>query len=309
MRNNCRIDIETSIYSILFNQRGSEWSGLELLENYAVVLAKKIDCIAKSNLDSKFVKTHGPTWSIAKKDGKKIHIHDLGRGLLPSWAVCMSQFMDDVVAAEEFLQKQGKSRRLFGPAAKNLNEPAGSPQISKKILDRITPEMIDDAIANFDSEGNQQFANLEVHDLVLTSIGRLPLDAILGIALSQALGRTATPSDLSAIRGQRCFEIVEDAGYPIVSKNEPLPLLPPEADDERSWAEGSPKRVSIYVESERQNWLGQKRSALLRCMDTYTVRDAILSHCIVWDHLVTLALKSTTARSQWLIWMEKLRHG
>jgi hypothetical protein len=70
IRNNGRIDIEISIFSILFNQRGFEPRGLNLIENYARALAEKFDCIAKPD-SSKFVKTQGPTWSVAKKTAKK----------------------------------------------------------------------------------------------------------------------------------------------------------------------------------------------------------------------------------------------
>jgi hypothetical protein len=193
----------------------------------------------------------------SQKNGKKIHIQDLERDLLPLWADCMAHFMRDVTAEEDSL-KNGRSWVHNGPAAKTLVAPAGIPQISREILDYVNQDMIDNAISNLDFDSNQQFADPGIYDLILPSGQRIPLNAILGIALSQALGRTATPLDLAAISGQRCVEIVEDAGYPVVSKNELFPSLPPEADDERIWAEGFPKRVT-HLRRERAPGLAKTK--------------------------------------------------
>lgn len=114
----------------------------------------------------------------------------------------------------------------------------------------VTPAMIDEAIEAFLAGAHHNFSGSTDYDLLLPSGERLPPKAIFGLALSKVIGRPAKPVDFSAGWGEPCFDIIEDAGYPIVPKNEVLPSTPPDADDERTWAEGSPKRVQ-HLRRER----------------------------------------------------------
>jgi 5-methylcytosine-specific restriction protein A len=110
--------------------------------------------------------------------------------------------------------------------------------------------MIDDAIEAFKGGVEHNFHGSRDYDLLLTTGERLPPKAIFGIALSRVIGRPATPTDFSAGWGEPSFDIVENAGYPIIPKGEVLPPPSIDPDDERTWAEGSLKRVQ-HLRRER----------------------------------------------------------
>ena len=118
--------------------------------------------------------------------------------------------------------------------------------------------MIDEAIDTFTAGADHSFQDSRDYDLLLPSGERLPPKAVFGIALSKVIGRPAKPADFSAGWGQPCFDIIEDAGYPIVQKDEIVPSPSPEADDERTWAEGSPKRIQ-HLRRERAPTLARTK--------------------------------------------------
>jgi 5-methylcytosine-specific restriction protein A len=121
-------------------------------------------------------------------------------------------------------------------------------RLPAKIQRLVEPPMIDEAIETFMAGAEHKFQASKDYDLVLPSGERLPPKAIFGLALSKVIGRPAGPDDFSAGWGQPCFEIIENAGYPIVSKIDAV--TSPDADDERSWVEGSPKRIQ-HLSRER----------------------------------------------------------
>lgn len=116
--------------------------------------------------------------------------------------------------------------------------------------------MIDDAVSALMAGAEHHFQTSRDYDLLLPSGERLPPKAVFGIALGKVLGRPAKPSDFSAGRGQPCFDIIENAGYPIVPRDEAVSL--PDTDDERSWAEGSVRRTS-HLRRERAPGLAQMK--------------------------------------------------
>jgi 5-methylcytosine-specific restriction protein A len=122
----------------------------------------------------------------------------------------------------------------------------------------VTSEMIDAAIAKFQAGTIHHFDHSREYDLLLPSGKRLPPKAIFGIALSEVIGRAAVPDDFSAGWSEPCFEIIEDAGYPIVPKSDVVSDTPVDADDERVWAEGSLKRVQ-HLERERKPGLARAK--------------------------------------------------
>jgi hypothetical protein len=113
----------------------------------------------------------------------------------------------------------------------------------------VRPSMIDDAIEAFLAGAAHSFHGSRDYDLLLPSGERLPPKAIFGLALGKVIGRPAKPTDFSAGWGEPCFDIIEEAGYPIIpkaAKDQPSP----DADDERTWAEGSQIRV-LHLRRER----------------------------------------------------------
>jgi hypothetical protein len=142
--------------------------------------------------------------------------------------------------------------------ADNPTYDPGSPRVPAKTLRLVEPWMIDEAIGTFIAGTDHNFQGSRDYDLLLPSGERLPPKAIFGIALSQVIGRPAMPTDFSAGWGEPCFDIIENAGYPIVRKDEIVPSPSLEADDERTWAEGSPKRIQ-HLRRERATGLARTK--------------------------------------------------
>jgi 5-methylcytosine-specific restriction protein A len=139
-----------------------------------------------------------------------------------------------------------------------LGAPAGGGdrRLPAGTLSLVKPWMIDDAISALMSGAEHHFQASTDYDLLLPSGERLPPKAVFGIALSKVLSRPAKPSDFSAGPGQPCFDIIENAGYPIVRREEAA--SPPDTDDERSWAEGSVRRTT-HLRRERAPGLAQMK--------------------------------------------------
>ncbi|MBI1180823.1 MAG: hypothetical protein GC201_09715 [Alphaproteobacteria bacterium] len=125
-------------------------------------------------------------------------------------------------------------------------------------LRMVQQSMIDAAIAAYRAGTEHGFAESTKYDVLLPSGDRLPPKAVFGIALSEIIGRPATPHDFSAGWGTPCFSIIEAAGYPIVEKDEIIPISASEIDDERTWAEGTPRRVA-HLRRERAPGLSRAK--------------------------------------------------
>lgn len=121
-------------------------------------------------------------------------------------------------------------------------------------LRQVTPKLVDDAIAAFRSGKAHNFSPSVDYDLLLSDGDRLPPKAVFGLALEAIIGRPATPADFSAGWGTPCFEVLESAGYPIVTKNEQPSAEGAAADGEAVWAEGSTRRVQ-HLKRERATGL------------------------------------------------------
>ncbi|MGF6254100.1 HNH endonuclease [Ensifer sp. LBL] len=132
------------------------------------------------------------------------------------------------------------------------------PRLQAETLRRVEPWMIDEAIEAFKSGVQHGFQGSTDYDVLLPTGERLPPKAIFGIALSGVIGRPAMPSDFSGGIGTPCFESIEDAGYPIIPKDEETPSPRSEFDDERSWAEGSTVRVT-HLRRERAPGLARTK--------------------------------------------------
>lgn len=115
------------------------------------------------------------------------------------------------------------------------------PRIPTEVLRRVGPDLIDDAVDALEAGAVHAFGVSRDYDVLSPSGLRLPPKAIFGIALEKVIGRPARPTDFSAGWGQPCFDIIQDAGYDILAKEEPPSFSDPEIDDEESWTEGNSK--------------------------------------------------------------------
>lgn len=133
-----------------------------------------------------------------------------------------------------------------------------SGRLPAHILRQVKPTMIDAAIEDFKAGAEHNFQESKDYDLILSSGERLPPKAVFGIALSKVINRLAKPTDFAAGLGELCFNIIEDAGYPIVLKDQNAASSIVDADDERSWAEGTPTLVQ-HLRRERAPGIAQMK--------------------------------------------------
>lgn len=135
---------------------------------------------------------------------------------------------------------------------------------------KVAPADIHAAVLALAQGGDApNFANSRDYDLVTPGGLRFPPKKVFGLALERALGIEAFPAHFSAGWSQPSFELLQDAGYVIVPKGEPVagdkaagtgtPLLPSD-DDDRRWVEGHPQRVA-HLRRERAPGLARDKKA------------------------------------------------
>lgn len=135
-------------------------------------------------------------------------------------------------------------------ASRSSRLPAGT-------LRQVEAWMIDEAIEALRSSVQHSFQESTDYDVLLATGERFSPKAVFGLALGKVIGRPATPSDFSGGIGTLCFKTIEDAGYPVVPKNEQS-LPHSDLDDEKFWAEGSLIRVQ-HLRRERAPGLAKMK--------------------------------------------------
>jgi len=95
---------------------------------------------------------------------------------------------------------------------------------------------------------------------VLFEGGRLPPEAVFGLAATAALGRPIGPGDFSGGLGTPCFRALGEAGYVILPKGEADPGDPALSPDDRQWVEGDARLVT-HLQRERGQGLSAAKRA------------------------------------------------
>lgn len=102
------------------------------------------------------------------------------------------------------------------------------------------------------------------YDLLVEDGARLAPKQVFGLAASDALGFSVKPFHFTAGANTVCFQLLEDAGYRIVPKDsDPVPIDVPAEQEQREWAEGSPRLVS-HFRRERAAGLANAKKAEFR---------------------------------------------
>lgn len=128
-------------------------------------------------------------------------------------------------------------------------------------LQKVTPEHIWQAIAEMSVTGpGNEFGPSTDYDLLTDSGLRLPPKAVFGRAASIALGFPLRPGHFSAGFGMPCFDILQDAGYRIVKKEEGVEQAEALSEEDKVWAEGSPRLVT-HLRRERGRGLAKAKKA------------------------------------------------
>lgn len=102
------------------------------------------------------------------------------------------------------------------------------------------------------------------YDLLVDDCLRLPPKAVFGLAATKALGFTVLPKHFTAGVGSVCFEVLEAAGFNVVSKDTlATGQVHPVPSDDHSWTEGQPKLVE-HLRRERARGAAQAKKDLFR---------------------------------------------
>ena len=99
------------------------------------------------------------------------------------------------------------------------------------------------------------------YDVVLEDGRRLPPKALLGTALTEALGFQVLPRHFSGGPASTCFKILREFDYKIVPKasaEQAEPEQPPQSAEDQEWAEGGKKRV-WHLRAERKSGLSKAK--------------------------------------------------
>jgi hypothetical protein len=129
----------------------------------------------------------------------------------------------------------------------------------------VTPEHVWMAITSMQSEGStDSFHSSRDYDLLTSTGQRLPPKAVFGRAATIALGFSVGPEHFTGGLGTPCFDILIQAGYSIVPKNQIQGDPDLLSADEKVWSEGHPRLVT-HIKRERGRGLAAaKKAAFIR---------------------------------------------
>lgn len=131
-------------------------------------------------------------------------------------------------------------------------------------LRKVQSAHIDAAVATLLSgEDALNFANSTDYDVLTPDNIRLAPKKVFGLALKHALGIEAFPGHFASGYGDPCFQLIEAAGYPIVSKTDPTPNGRDPIDPDLAAAEGNQKLVKHLKRERKPALAAAKRRAMV----------------------------------------------
>ncbi|MEZ2308906.1 hypothetical protein AB6809_19910 [Paraburkholderia sp. RCC_158] len=137
-------------------------------------------------------------------------------------------------------------------------------RLPAEVLRRATPEYICRAVQQF-IDGkitDDSFGPSTDYDLIADDGRRLRPKAVFGLALSMALdGAPIGPRHFTA--GGLCFELLQDAGYQIVPKDEACESPDHDTYIDREWREGG-ATLKSHLKRERAPGLAKAKKAQFR---------------------------------------------
>lgn len=132
-------------------------------------------------------------------------------------------------------------------------------------LRKVKSAHIDAAVAILLNGGSApNFANSTDYDVLTPDNVRLAPKKVFGLALKHALGIEAFPGHFASGYGNLCFQLIEAAGYPIVSKTDPTPNRGDSIDPDLVAAEGNQKLVKHLKRERKPALAAAKRRAMIR---------------------------------------------
>lgn len=131
-------------------------------------------------------------------------------------------------------------------------------------LRKVTSANIDHAVSKLLAGGDApNFSDSRDYDVLAPGNMRLPPKKVFGLALEEALGIKAYPGHFTAGHGNPCFQLIEAAGYPIISKADKDPPEAEAVDLELAAAEGNQKVVKHLKRERNPALAAAKRRAMI----------------------------------------------
>jgi hypothetical protein len=136
---------------------------------------------------------------------------------------------------------------------------SASERLPASTLEKVTAEDLLDAVDQLLAGVEHPFGPSTDYDVLLDTGERLPPKAVFGVAATRALGFKVLPGHFTAGIDSPCFQALDAAGYKIVPKDAPSPLVPSDAAD-LEWLEGTPK-LRAHMKKERASGLAAAKKA------------------------------------------------
>lgn len=156
-------------------------------------------------------------------------------------------------------QTASKVSRLAESYAAGIKPGRGLERLPADVLRKVTAvhvwQAVQDLLGGTEVPG---FGPSTDYDLIADGV-RLPPKSVFGLAGTRALEFQLQPKHFTAGIGSPCFAILEEAGYLIVPKDDPVPAADAQVSNEdRIWSEGSPKLV-VHLKRERASGVAQAK--------------------------------------------------
>ena len=107
----------------------------------------------------------------------------------------------------------------------------------------INRELILEVIDDFDSGAPHLFGESTGYDILFNG-NRYPPKAIIGLAAEKLDGKQRDPKSFKGGLGTKCFHVLEENGFQIITKGDMSPF-PDEVGNDEIYTEGSVKKVSV----------------------------------------------------------------
>lgn len=111
------------------------------------------------------------------------------------------------------------------------------------IPDGITPLDLREALRDLERGIDHPFGPSTGYDLLFNE-KRFPPKAVVGLAARRIMGETLRPEDFTGGRGSKCFRVLKQADFIIVSKANVDPF-PDEVHDAKEYVEGAVRQVVV----------------------------------------------------------------
>lgn len=179
------------------------------------------------------------------KPGSEVHVFWRSHGRDPFTYAGLGQ------AVEVSDEIPVRVRWKLGDPAKRIPPSPPTERLPASELNKVNAEHVWQAVQTLlHGDTDHGFAASIDYDVLTDDGRRLPPKAVFGLAAKLALGFQILPAHFTAGLSSPCFTIIENAGFPIVAKDQQDDEPPTLSSEDQQWTEGKAKLVS-HLRRER----------------------------------------------------------